>query len=149
PVGLILHRRIPQERITYRNVGDPHVFRNQEIGRRPNTEAGQAVEDDPDRVQASRPPANWRQCPSDERMKSPVPCIDPSAQCRDIAGGWCCRLQDRGCKWSERRVAGGYISYRLLQVAQERLEISKGRTAIDAVCLAVDFKLPRVTCGAG
>jgi hypothetical protein len=49
----------------------------------------------------------------------------------------------------ERRVAGGYISYRFVEIAQERLEIDKSRTAIDAVCLAGDFKLSGVTCGAG
>ena len=148
PVGQVLLRRIPQERISYRSLANPHVFRDQQIGRGPNVGAGYAVEDDPDRVQASRPPANWRQCASHQRMKPPVPCIDPLAQCGNIGSSGCRRLEDGGGKCSERRVAGDDVSDRLVQVAQERLEIDKGRTAIDAVRLAVDFKLPRVTCGA-
>ena len=58
-------------------------------------------------------------------------------------------MENRGGKYGKRCVVGDYIADRLVQIAQERLEIDQGRTTIDPVRLAGDFKLPGVTCGAG
>src|SRR5215469_1940198 len=66
----------------------------------------------------------------------------------NIAGCGRGGLEDGGGEGSKGRVTDGYVPDRLVKVAQEGLEIGKSRTAIDPVHLAINLKLPCMTCGA-
>ena len=144
PLGLVLDRRVPQERIAHRRVGPLDVAGDDVIRGWAEVETGEAVEYHTNGVKPRRSPSLGRQSAGDQCVVAQIPSINALVKCHDIVGVGCGGVEDRIGKGVEGSIAATHLSHGAVEIGEEALEIDDPRAAIDPVKFPLCGDLPGV-----
>ena len=147
PLGVVLLRRVPDERIAHRCIGDGDVVGDDMIGSGPQIEPGQPVEDHAHRIEPADAPSLGGERSLDQDVVAGIPARNVGAELGLVALS--AMAGDIGGEAAEFALVGEDMADRQVDVGEKRLEVDDRRSAIDAPGRAADLDLPGVASRAG